>query len=90
MKQLLNDPVIAFGGQFPVIFIPATSSSILSLLDLLTTGQTIASDKKDQENVSGTAKVLGITLKTNLGKKIHENILKICVAQILLPHENQN
>ena len=49
MKQLLNDPVIAFGGQMPLIFIPETSSSIFSLLDLLTTGQTIASDSIDQE-----------------------------------------
>jgi len=63
MKQLLNDPVIAFGCQLPLIFIPETSSSIFSLLDLLTTGQTIASESKDQEKVIETAKVLGIALK---------------------------
>ena len=72
LKEVLNDPVIAFSLPVPSVSLPATSSCVSMLLKILVEGKALASDECSLEQVTNLAIILGI--------KLHNIILMIATT----------
>jgi len=62
MKDILNDPVIAFSFNVPSVSVPATHACVSLLLKILVEGKTKASEEVSIFDVKELAEVLGIEL----------------------------
>ena len=74
LRNILNDPVIIFGSEIPSISVPASSSCMSSLINLLVTGEARGESNENNfgEKVRELANVLGITMD-----KVDQNLVKI-------------
>ena len=63
LQRILNDPVLLFSPQPASISVPASASSISTLLKMLTSGKVGTSDRGVAEDVKEAARSLGIVLK---------------------------
>ena len=79
LKEILNDPLVAFSSRLPSVSLPATSSCVSMLLKILCEGNALASDEGLIEEVTELANVLGIKLqnivvKPNVEAKSHKKV----------------
>ena len=63
LQRILNDPVLLFSPQPASISVPASASSISTLLKMLTSGKVGTGDRGVAEDVKEAARSLGIVLK---------------------------
>ena len=63
LKEILNDPVVAFRNRVPSISVPATFASVTTLLKILVEGKALAINKESMKKVTELAIVLGIKLQ---------------------------
>ena len=87
LKNLLNEPEIAFGSQIPTLSLPASSSCISSLLSLLVTGK---AEKASLQEVRQLATAMGINLKNCLVEKKVGSFKPGGLTVVKLPFENDN
>ena len=62
LRELLQDPVVAFSFQVPSISVPASFSCVTLLLKILVEGKALTSDQGSMDEVMQLAKTLGIRL----------------------------
>merc|ERR1719419_2125479 len=84
LKNLLNEPEIAFGSQIPTLSLPASSTCISSLLSILVTGK---AEKASLQEVKQLATTLGIKLKNCLVDK-KSNLNKLSGISVIKVPEN--
>jgi len=63
MKDILNDPAIAFSFNVPSVSVPATFSCVSLLLKILVEGKATANEEGSMEEVTELADVLGIKIQ---------------------------
>merc|ERR1712131_168304 len=62
MKDILNDPVVAFSLNVPSVSVPATHACVTLLLKILVEGKTKANEEVSIDDVKDLAEALGIQL----------------------------
>jgi len=75
IKEILNDPVIAFSPQIPTISVPVSANDVLLLFKVLEAGLAKTNHKDDLVHIRNTASVLGIEIKNlylNENKKSYD------------------
>jgi len=86
LRKIFNEPEIAFSSQIPTLSLPASSSCISSLVNLLVTGK---SEKSSLQEVRQLATALGINLKNCLVDK-KASITKVAgISVVKLPLGNE-
>ena len=63
IKDILNDPVVAFSPQIPTISVPVSANDVLLLFKVLEAGSATTNLKDDLVHIRNTAAVLGIEIK---------------------------